>query len=241
MSQLLYSIHLGVFLLVVTLMAVIYPVTGYRQNKNQEKYFKGNRYNKTSWYRKSMVWSWIPTLLVLAAMLFAGTDPSDLGFRMPSAQINDIKPVLFYMSVSAAALYTLYMLFSIISIRFSKKIREHHASQIPPGLKHILPVTKQEKKTWILLSFTAGFTEEFLYRGYLFFAIALIFGFSHPAILIPASTLLFAAGHIYQGKEAIKPTFAGLLLALLFYFTGSLYIVIFLHFLQDMIAGELLE
>jgi len=138
-------------------MAVIYPLTGYRQNKNQEKYFKGNRYNKTSWYRKSMVWSWIPTLLVLAAMLFAGTDPSDLGFRMPSAQINEIKPVLFYISVSAAALYTLYMLFSIISIRFSKKIREHHASQIPPGLKHILPVTKQEKKTWILLSFTAGF------------------------------------------------------------------------------------
>jgi membrane protease YdiL (CAAX protease family) len=240
MSTISTTIHIIVFSLAVTLMAVVYPVTGYRQGKSVIKGLYTGNYNKVQWYKKSILWSWIPVFFLSAVMLATGVTPSGIGFRLPSAHINNTNPVIFKISLIAATIYIIYSLYSIISFRISSKIREHHAESIPSRLKYILPVSKKEKRTWFFLSFTAGFTEEFLYRGYLFFAIPLVFGRLHPAILILASTLLFAAGHIYQGKEVIKPSIAGLFLALLFYFTGSLYIVILLHFLQDLIAGELL-
>lgn len=240
MSAISTTTHIIVFFLAIILMAVIYPVTGYRQGKSVLKGLYTGNYNKVDWYKKSILWSWIPVFFLSSLMLVTGVTPYGIGFRLPSAQINNISPVIFKISLFASTIYMLYSLYSIISFRISSKIREHHAASVPSRLKYILPVSKKEKRAWFFLSFTAGFTEEFLYRGYLFFAIPLVFGRLHPAILILASTLLFAAGHIYQGKEVIKPSVAGFFLALVYYFTGSLYIVILLHFLQDLIAGELL-
>ena len=129
----------------------------------------------------------------------------------------------------------------MISFRISESVRVHHAHKIPQFIKSILPVTAKERQMWAVLAVTAGITEELLYRGYLFFAMFLLFGEISPAIVIGLSSLLFAIGHIYQGKEVLKPTLAGVFLCLVFYFTGSIYVVMILHIFQDLVAKDLLK
>lgn len=222
-------------------MAVVYPATGYLQTKNFKNHLQRRSYNKVAWYKASIIWSWLPTLIIVPIILLNGYSLKNLGFILPSAHINNVSPTLFYIALSLSSLYFAYNIYCMVSFRFSESVRIHHAQKIPQFIKSILPVTAKEKQMWSMLAATAGITEELLYRGYLFFAILLLFGEVHPAVIIGVSSLLFAIGHIYQGKEVIKPALAGLFLCLVFYFTGSIYIVIILHIFQDLVAKDLLK
>lgn len=234
-------IDIILFATVIILMAVVYPTTGYIQNKRFKNNFPTTNYNKVEWYKASIIWSWIPSLIIIPILLLSGHSLKELGFVLPSAHINNTPPTLFYIALCMSALYFAYNMYCMVSFRISESVRAHHSQKISYLIKSILPVTAKEKQMWVLLSITAGITEEILYRGYLFFVLFLMFGKIHPALVIGASSLLFAIGHIYQGKEVIKPALAGLFLCLIFYFTGSLYVVIILHIFQDLVAKDLLK
>ncbi|MFA6770308.1 MAG: CPBP family intramembrane glutamic endopeptidase [Bacteroidales bacterium] len=222
-------------------MAVVYPITGYIQTKHFKKAPAKIRSNKVEWYKKSMLWSWLPSLVIVPAVIISGHSLKELGFVLPSAQINNISSIFFYIALSLSALYFAYNIYCMASFRISESVRSHHAQKTPQFIRSILPTTNKERQMWAMLSITAGITEEILYRGYLFFAIFLLFGEVTLYIPIGLSSLLFAIGHIYQGKEVIKPALAGLFLCLIFYFTGSLYVVIILHIFQDLVAIDLLK
>jgi len=222
-------------------MAVVYPTTGYIQNKRFKNNSSKGSYNKIEWYRASILWSWVPTLVIVPTVLLSGHSLKKLGFILPSAHINNVSPALFYIALSLSTIYFAYNIYCMVSFRISESVRAYHAQKIPQFIKSILPVTAKEKQMWAVLAITAGITEELLYRGYLFFAIALLFSEIHPAIAIVFSSLLFAIGHIYQGKEVLKPALAGVFLCLVYYFTGSIYIVIILHIFQDLVAKDLLK
>ncbi len=233
-------INLILFVIVILLMTILFPLSGYHQSKLIKNNLVRGLHNKTDWYKKSALWSWIPVAIILPVIYITGYTLTDLGFRLPSKEHHNVSSLLFFVSLAAAAIYLLYNIYCIISFRFSEKIREHHASKIPSSIKLILPVTKEEKQVWVFLSFTAGVTEEILYRGYLFFIFPLLFPELSFVYIISVSVLLFGTGHLYQGKEVIKPALAGLFLSLIFYFTGSLPLVIVLHIVQDLVARELL-
>lgn len=233
--------HIILFTTVVVLMAVVYPITGYIQTKKFKKKSPRVSYNKVEWYKASILWSWLPSLIIVPAVIISGHSLKELGFILPRAHINNVSPTFFYIALLLSALYFAYNTYCILSFRMSDTVREHHAQKIPLLLKSILPVTRKEKQMWVVLSITAGITEELLYRGYFFFSMFLLFANIHPSIVIGSSTLLFAIGHIYQGKEVIKPALAGLFLCLVYYYTGSLYIVIILHTFQDLVAKDLLK
>ncbi len=233
--------HTIFFISVLLLMAVAYPLSGYFQSKKLSRDLLSGFYNKVSWYKASIFWSWIPSILIVIAVLATGNRPQQLGFVMPSQNINEVSSTLYYIAMGASLIYLIYNLYCIASFRYSSKIRDHHAQRVPSSLRVMLPVTVKEKRVWTLLSVTAGITEEIQYRGYLFFAIVMLLPKIHPIALILISTLLFGLGHIYQGKEVIKPVVAGLFLASVFYITGSIYPVILLHIVQDLVAKELLS
>lgn len=241
MAALSLIIHIVSVFIVLLLMAVVYPLTGL----NQRKLIKAGHYeritSRVSWYYKSILWSWIPTIIIFVGLLLAGTEFSSLGFRAPSAQNNNVNNLLYKLSLLGSALYALYSLYCSISFIFFEKIRRAYLKMIPHRLRFILPHNSKEKRVWVLLSLTAGVTEEFLYRGYIFFIIPYLTRCSSPIVLIISSSILFAVGHIYQGKEVIKPAVAGLILSIIYYCTGSIYIVILLHSLQDIVAGGLIK
>ena len=98
-----------------------------------------------------------------------------------------------------------------------------------------LPHTSAELRWFVAVSLTAGFCEEFLFRGYLIWAFAPLLGWWGAAAL---SLSVFAAAHAYQGKAGVITSgFGGAVLTLLVAITGSLIPAIVLHALIDIISG----
>jgi uncharacterized protein len=99
----------------------------------------------------------------------------------------------------------------------------------------ILPRSLAELRWFTAASLTAGFCEEFLFRGYLIWAFAPLLGWWGAAAL---SLAAFAAGHTYQGKAGfIRSALAGGVFTALVVLFGSLVPAIALHALIDAGGG----
>ncbi|MCP5053783.1 MAG: CPBP family intramembrane metalloprotease [bacterium] len=103
------------------------------------------------------------------------------------------------------------------------------------GVAELLPQTTKELKLFILLSITAGICEELLFRGYLIWYIKGMTGLTGAVII---SAIIFGLAHSYQGLSGIiKTGILGLIFALVFVFTGSLWVPMVLHALVDIQSG----
>jgi uncharacterized protein len=97
------------------------------------------------------------------------------------------------------------------------------------------PRTRSEAGWWVALSMTAGFCEEFIFRGYLIWAFQSVLGLWVSAAL---SVVVFALAHSYQGVKGILGTGAvGLLFTVVVLASGSLWPAIVLHALVDIGQG----
>lgn len=107
---------------------------------------------------------------------------------------------------------------------------------MPPDgeIAMLLPETLTGKVLWFFVSFTAGFCEESLFRGYLMSRIRIMF--KSQGWLIPAlvSSLIFGFAHTYQGWHGfIITSVLGLMFALTYIKTKSLWPAIIGHFFID--------
>ena len=99
----------------------------------------------------------------------------------------------------------------------------------------MVPSTQADLYGFLGVSLTAGFCEEFLFRGYLIWALSPWLGWWGAAAL---SLLLFASWHAYQGwSAAIRTAVMGALYTLVLAVCGSLWPVIVLHALVDFGSG----
>ena len=92
------------------------------------------------------------------------------------------------------------------------------------------------------MCFSAGVFEEIVYRGYLInYCWYLFEGYNYQqmiAVVLPA--LAFSVAHFYQGAKAVlKIFFLSVFFGYLFIYSGSLLIVMILHFLVDAAGGLL--
>jgi hypothetical protein len=100
----------------------------------------------------------------------------------------------------------------------------------------LLPHTPEELRTFRALSLTAGICEEILFRGYLIWYLSWLMGL-WPALLV--SSLFFGFAHSYQGASGILRTvLAGLLFALFYLLTRSLWVPLLLHAFIDINSGH---
>ena len=101
---------------------------------------------------------------------------------------------------------------------------------------HFPPTSPLAITLWLLLSASAGFCEEAIYRGYLQKAIGALTGSATFALL--AQAFLFGIGHIYQGyKPVVVITVLGLEYGLLAYWQRTLRSAMLSHAWSDMVAG----
>jgi membrane protease YdiL (CAAX protease family) len=89
---------------------------------------------------------------------------------------------------------------------------------------------------WVLLSVSAGFCEEFVFRGYLQRQFAALTRNRAAGLLI--SALIFGAGHFYQGwRSATVITLYGVLFGLLAHVTRTLRPGMLAHAIEDITSG----
>jgi membrane protease YdiL (CAAX protease family) len=101
----------------------------------------------------------------------------------------------------------------------------------------LLPHTPGERRSFLLVSLTAGFCEELLYRGFLTWLVAAYVGL--PAA-IGVVVVVFGLGHAAQGRSGVIRTgLVGLVMSLIVVLTGWLVPAMIVHALLDIGAGDL--
>jgi uncharacterized protein len=137
----------------------------------------------------------------------------------------------FLKDFGIAAGFWIWALAVLAFTGYSLGIKQGDNSQI--GL---LPRTHLEILTWILLSTTAGFCEEIIFRGY--FQRQFIAWTDNVSAGVVFSALIFGSAHVYAGvKPAMVITVYGLLFGLLAQWRGSLIPGMMTHAWHDAFSG----
>ena len=106
------------------------------------------------------------------------------------------------------------------------------------ALRSALPQSGMEILLWIMMSLTAGFCEEVIFRGYLQRQFAALTRAAAGGIVLQG--VVFGAAHGYQGwKFMLMIAVYGTMFGLLAHWRRSLRPGMFAHFLQDGIGGLL--
>lgn len=231
-----------VFIFLILMLTVYLPIVGYREIKKLKlKLAEGYNEEKARFYHRTIAEAWIPVILVLLLIPISGINPEDMGLKWIQVDPTTVSKWLVYPLVAFYFLYLAYLLFSIFAFRYNKKSREKVAKTLPDDTRFLLPVTPREKQLWTRVSISAGITEEIVYRGYLFFALAVVFPSLSIIYILIITTVIFGLAHVYLGKDVIKSTFLGLLFGIFYILFDSVIPVIILHIVQDLVVRDILD
>jgi membrane protease YdiL (CAAX protease family) len=103
-------------------------------------------------------------------------------------------------------------------------------------LRHLLPRNRTQWMLWLVVSATAGISEETTYRGVLVILLgSLTASFIAAALL---SAIVFAIAHYPQGPKSVALVFAiALVMQAVVSTTGALYVAMGVHAAYDITAG----
>ena len=181
-------------------------------------------------YRRAVAGQWFFAAVCLTLWLRAGRSWKDLGLVPPTGPRMLVGVVL-----AGLVIY-----FAARQHRGVRRLTPEKSDTLRPKLGYVeflLPHTREEYRWFTFLSWTAGFCEELLYRGYLFWVVGSYIGL--PAA-IGTGLVLFGLGHAYQGRGGMmKATLAGLAMSLIYVASGWLLPAMVIHALIDASAGVL--
>lgn len=215
----------------VLAFAILYPTYvffGYHRIKNDLIANKpGVRVRD---YKETIAWLWLLGALALVNWIYQGRSLLDLGLGFPTAW-----PA--WTGLLVVALISVFMWLQVRKLRDDEDQRRALAGQLDKGsVSEFLPRSKQELTWFLHLSVAAGVCEEILFRGFLLWY---LLHFSAPVAIV-LSSIAFGFAHSYQGWQGILRTgLMGLILALAYVFTGSLWVPIFFHIAADIYSGTL--
>ena len=137
-------------------------------------------------------------------------------------------------SITLFVLLAAYQAYAVATVARSAEQRASLRQQVGT-ITAVLPHTRTELYWFGGVSLTAGFCEEFLYRGYFVWVFSPWLGWWGAAAL---SLLFFATGHLYQGWNGVLRTaIIGAIFTLVVAIFGSLWPGIALHALVDFGSG----
>jgi membrane protease YdiL (CAAX protease family) len=189
-------------------------------------------------YNLTIAILWATALLCFVARghaLFAAPlSPAQVKW-LPSGEAAKAASLGFLVAVSVG------LALPAVMAAFSPKVRDRLLAQFDT-IDFFLPRTTEELRWFVLVCITAGVCEEVLYRGFLiaYLAVWPLKASGLTAILF--SSLMFGTAHLYQGVKGIVVTgIVGLVMAILFLWTGNLILPMVFHTLIDLRAWFILR
>jgi uncharacterized protein len=167
---------------------------------------------------------WALTLVAVVLLCRHGFTLSQFGENLGQYPRN--------IATSLAVVVVVAVLVAINKLQKRKITPEQYAEQLE-NIRKLIPSTSTERLVAIPLAFTAGFCEEFLYRGYLLNLAATAVKSLWLGLLI--SSILFGFAHLYQGRKGvIGTTVIGLIFGLIFLASRALLPGQLLHTAMDL-------
>ena len=171
--------------------------------------------------------AWLLVALGVALWIAAGRTWASLGFTAPDGW-------RLWSAIALISLAAAYYALAVASVARSAEVRLKLRQQFG-STESVLPHTRTELNWFGGVSLTAGFCEEFLFRGFFIWVFAPWLGWWGAAAL---SLAIFAIAHVYQGWTGVVRTgIFGALYTLLVAAFDSLWPAIALHVLVDLAGG----
>ncbi len=218
----------------IILLGVVLPAGTIVRGRPKNETITFDTAAKLNLYWSNSLLLWIMAAAVGFVWLKAGRSLMDLGLAMP-------RPSSFWWCVwfvvGSVALYILDTWLEVGSPRRRAQTRARWRRDTP-----FMPQTRRELAHYTVMALSAGSCEEIVFRGYfitylLSLVSASVVGY-WVAIFVPA--LVFGLSHLYQGWKAVsKIVVMSIAFGAMFLLTGSLWILIVLHFLVDLVGGFL--
>jgi membrane protease YdiL (CAAX protease family) len=210
-------------------LLVVAPVMGKRRFRRLCEKIASDPAARGRFYRKTVVRSWSITIGALTVIgLLTGRTPASIGLRGPTHGRSFVGPTLIGAIVGlglGAILVTL--------VARTPSGRDTLRKAMGPAAV-VLPTTSAERRYFLLVSLTAGVTEELAFRGFLLSFFRWIAPDSSRLSLVLVSGLVFGLAHLYQGWRGMLTTgIVGGLLADAALASGSLVLVIIIHTALD--------
>lgn len=191
----------------------------------------------TSEQKKKIYISGSFSLMMLAMAIIAVW----LVFRRPVYELGFTAPVnlqnWWWLVAGFIIIYISDVVMTLSSANATEKAKKDWKKRTP-----FLPTKNHELPEYFLLCLSAGVFEEIIYRGYLISYCQYLFSGlewqQEISIVLPA--LVFSIAHFYQGTKAVLKIFIlAIFFGYIFVFSGSLAVVMLLHFLVDAAGGLL--
>lgn len=228
--------------LLIVFLLTYEPIYGYFDYQKFTARVRVNPIERVRYYKKVMIGLWVPTLFILGMVLLGPLTFTDLGLGGIHWDTQTLGPWTTYIAFGLGIIYLLILIYYVIGSRVSAKLRNKLIQAQEQELAKnqftdIMPVSKEDKKVWTFVSWTAGITEEIIYRGFLIFALTLLFPTMSIWIVLVASSFIFGLAHTYQGLgNVVRTSLIGLFFAILYIGLGSIIPLIVLHFLIDYVG-----
>jgi membrane protease YdiL (CAAX protease family) len=219
------------FVLILLFLGAIVPWRGAARIKRLLSKPELTTADRLSLYGSTILFQWLIVAIVGWRALAREVSPEELGIAVGDP---------WQIAWSSFALTGLLCVTQVVGLRKMTRMPEGKRGSLFAITEKIMP--RSTKETWVFaaLACTAGMSEEFLYRGFVFMAfVRMIVNYGPPntfaAIL---SSVWFSVAHLYQGRRGVITTFVvGMIFAFLRIWTGSLIPVIIAHFGMDLVAG----
>jgi len=208
-------------------LAVLIPTMSLLSSQGMQD-FHFDKKTKINLYYSNGFFLWILALIVLTTFNFKARSFEQFGFSMPAWNW-----IVWVLTLLFIILYLVELISKHIFIKQERKMDWTKNLQF-------IPSDLQEFKHYMFLAIAAGVCEEILFRGFL---IHYIYSFVPGsalglwiAIIVPA--VVFAIGHLYQGKWAVLKILLGsMILSTVYLLSGSFFIVMVLHLGVDIISA----
>jgi membrane protease YdiL (CAAX protease family) len=170
---------------------------------------------------------WLLVGLGAAIWIAQGRSWASFGFVVPEGW-------RLWTAIAVVLLAAAYYVLGALTVAGNSETRAKVRQQCEP-LSAVLPQSRSELTWFAGVSLTAGFCEEFLFRGYFIWALAPWLGWWGAAAL---SLGIFALGHVYQGWNGVLRTaIFGAGFTILVAVFDSLWPAIALHVMVDLSGG----
>lgn len=188
----------------------------------------GHRPRRLRLYLGSMVQLWLVLALLAVFWWWLARPPGPLGFSAPGG-------TGFWLGAVLVVLVTGAFIRSWRGMARAGAAERRRYRRELAELGHMMPRNPREYAAFVALSVTAGVVEETIFRGWLLWYLQ---AWMPLAAAVLVSSALFGLAHVYQGPAGIAKTgVVGLLLALLYLLSGSLWLPIVAHAMIDVLQG----
>ena len=214
---------------VAALLVFVQPQRGKRRFQRLQVEVRTDPTARVRFYRGSIVAAWAMTAVVVAIGLIARAGGHDLG--LPPAPSDSARSAAWLLTLEMAVLLPV----SAVVLR-SRNPRIVRLVQRQLGhLRALLPVSRDERATFVGVAITAGICEEVVFRwGGITYVRWLAPGSSDLLVIVVIGAV-FGLGHLYQGRWGVLATgAAGGLFTWLTLTSGSLIPAIVIHALVDL-------